>query len=166
MSTQDNLQAAFAGESQANRKYLAYAKKADEDGFPQIARLFRGAAAAETIHAHMHLANMDGIGDTAANVQDAVEGEGFEYQKMYPDYLKEAQAAGDKTAAKGFAWAMRVEEVHHGLYSQARQAVERGQDLPERKVFVCGVCGNTVYDEVPDTCPICSHSGDHYSEVA
>lgn len=155
MSTLDNLQDAFAGESQANRKYLAFAKKAEADGYPQVAKLFRAAAAAETVHALAHLRVMGGINSTEDNLQAAIEGEGFEFQEMYPGYLAEATEDGNKPAVFSFKNALAVEEIHYGLYSEALKAVKAGQDLPEEKVFICDVCGNTVYGEVPDKCPIC-----------
>ncbi len=166
MATSDNLQAAFAGESQANRKYLAYAKKADEDGFPQVAKLFRAAAEAETVHAHAHLRVLGGVKDTETNVQDAIEGEGHEFREMYPNFLAEAEAEGNKPAVMSIKYALAVEEIHHGLYSQAQEAVKGGKDLPETKIWVCPVCGNTVYGEPPEKCPICGVPGSKFFEVS
>ena len=165
MATQDNLQCAFAGESQANRKYLAYAKKADADGFPQVAKLFRAAADAETVHAHAHLRAMGGIQDTTANLKDAVAGEGHEFKEMYPDFVSEAETEGNKAALMSFKNAMAVEEVHHGLYSKALESVQSGNDLPSTKVYVCQVCGNTVYGEAPDVCPVCGVKKDKFTEI-
>lgn len=165
MSTQENLQAAFAGESQANRKYLAFAKQADAEGYPQIAKLFRAAAEAETLHAHEHLRAMGGVGNTAANLQAAIEGEGFEYQKMYPPYLAEAQKEGHRAATLSFKHALAVEEVHYGLYKEAKQALDAGKDLPAAPIFVCGVCGYTVSDTAPDKCPVCGAPREKFSEV-
>lgn len=162
MATKDNLADAFAGESQANRKYLAFADKAEADGFPQIAKLFRASAAAETVHAHAHLRAMGGIKSTTENLEVAIDGEGFEFQEMYPPYLKEAQAAGDKAAEISFRNAMVVEEVHHDLYSEALTAVKGGADLPARKIYVCEICGNTVYDEAPERCPVCGVPHDKF----
>jgi rubrerythrin len=155
MATVKNLQDAFAGESQANRKYLAFAKKADLDGFPQVAKLFRAAAAAETVHAHAHFRVLDGVKDTPANLAAAIEGEGFEFQSMYPKFLAEAQAEGNKKAEASFKNALVVEEVHYNLYSAALKAVKSGKDLSATAVHVCDVCGNTVYGAVPDTCSVC-----------
>lgn len=166
MSTQDNLQHAFAGESQANRKYLAFAAKADKEGLPQVARLFRAAAAAETVHAHAHLRVMGGIKDTAENLRAAVAGEGEEFQEMYPAFISEAQAEGDVAAARSFENAGTVEEIHHGLYGEALKAVEGGSDLSPRTIFVCGICGNTVYDEAPESCPVCGAKRTKFSEIA
>ena len=166
MATLGNLQEAFAGESQANRKYLAFAKKAEQDGKPQVAKLFRAAAEAETVHAHAHLRVMGGIKSTAENLQAAVEGEGFEFQEMYPKFVAEAKGEGNKPAEISFKNAMAVEEIHHGMYSEALEAVNGGADLPAQKIFVCPVCGNTVKDEAPETCPICSVPGSKFVEIA
>jgi len=166
MATKENLQDAFAGESQANRKYLAFAKKAEQDGFPQVAKLFRAAAAAETVHAHAHLRVMGGIQATAENLAEAIEGEGFEFQKMYPDYLKQAQDEGNQAAVYSFKNALAVEEIHHGLYSKALEAVKSGSDLPAKKIYVCAICGNTVEGEAPDMCPVCKAAREKFSEVA
>jgi len=155
MATKENLADAFAGESQANRKYLAFAKQADSDSLPQVAKLFRAAAAAETVHAHAHLRAMGGIKSTAENLAAAIEGEGFEFQSMYPPYLEAARQAGDKMAEISFRNAMPVEEVHFNLYNQALEAVKAGGDLADRPIYVCEVCGNTVYDAAPEKCPIC-----------
>lgn len=166
MATMDNLQEAFAGESQANRKYLAFAKKADEDGLPQVAKLFRAAAEAETVHAHAHLRVMGGIKTTVENLEAAIEGEGFEFQEMYPKFLAEAQEEGMKPAEFSFKNALAVEEIHHGLYAKALEAVQGGNDLPATPVYVCPVCGNTVEGGVPDTCPVCNVSGSKFIEIA
>ena len=166
MSTADNLKKAFAGESQANRKYLAFAQKAESDGYPQVARLFRAAAEAETVHAHAHLRALGGIKDTAANLEAAIEGEGFEFQEMYPKFLKEAEAEGNKPAVFSIRNALVVEEVHHGLYGKALESVKSGSDLPASKIVVCSVCGNTIEDEPPEVCPVCGVPGERYFEVA
>ena len=165
MSTSDNLKEAFAGESQANRKYLAFAKKADAEGHPQIAKLFRAAAEAETVHAHAHLRVMDGIKSTAQNLESAVEGEGFEFQEMYPKFITEAETEGNKAAAMSFKNAMAVEEIHHGLYREALDALSSGKELPEGPIFVCDVCGNTGYGDAPDKCPVCGASKGHFMTV-
>ena len=166
MSTKENLAEAFAGESQANRKYLAFAKQAEADGYPQVAKLFRAAAHAETIHAHAHLRAMGGIKKTLENLQEAIDGEGFEFQKMYPPYLEEAKRAGDKAAEVSFRNALAVEEVHYDLYSAALAAVKNGGDLPERAVYVCEICGNTVYDEAPDRCEVCNVPKERFSLIS
>jgi len=155
MSSIENLKEAFAGESQANRKYLAFAKKAAADGYPQIAKLFRAAAAAETVHAHTHLRVLGGVQETTENLKAAAEGEGFEFQEMYPKFVAEAEAEDNKAALRSFNMAMAVEEIHHDLYTKALSSAQSGSDLPERAVYVCEICGNTVYDDAPETCPIC-----------
>jgi rubrerythrin len=165
MSTMDNLQAAFAGESQANRKYLAFAKKADDDGLPQVAKLFRAAAEAETIHAHAHLRVMGGIKSTEENLKEAIDGEGHEFQEMYPGFLAEAQQDGNKPAEFSFKNALAVEEVHHGLYSKALESVQSGSDLPANAIFICPVCGNTVEGAVPDACCVCNVPGSRFIEI-
>lgn len=165
MPTQENLQAAFAGESQANRKYLAFATKADTEGFPQIARLFRAAAAAETVHAHAHLRVMGGVKSTAENLQEAISGEAHEFQKMYPDFLREAEAEKHRAAIMSISNALAVEKIHHQLYSEARQSLESGKDLPQADIYVCDVCGNTVRGEAPDRCPICGAKREKFKKV-
>lgn len=166
MSTHDNLQAAFAGESQANRKYLAFAAKADAEGHPQIARLFRAAAAAETVHAHAHLRVLAGVGDTKQNLQAAIEGEGHEFKEMYPAFIQEAEADGNKAALLSFRNANAVEKTHYDLYSQALQALEAGQDLTPASICVCDVCGHTHVGGAPDKCPVCGAPRTKFKEVA
>jgi rubrerythrin len=165
MATLDNLKTAFAGESQANRKYLAFAKKAEAEEKPQIAKLFRAAAEAETVHAHAHLRVMNGVGSTADNVQTAIEGEGYEFMKMYPAFYEEAKREGHQGALKSFELAMAVEKVHHGLYSRAAEALKAGKDLPAARIFVCPVCGNTVTDPLPEKCSVCGAAGGKFAEV-
>jgi len=165
MATTDDLNEAFAGESQANRKYLAFAKKAEQEGYPQIAKLFRAAAAAETVHAHAHLRVMKGVKSTAENVQAAIDGEGHEFRRMYPQFIRQAEAEGNQPAVISFKNAMAVEEIHHGLYSSAAEALKPGNDLPPARIFVCGVCGNTVLDAAPDKCPICGAQKRRFQEV-
>ncbi len=165
MSTQDNLQAAFAGESQANRKYLAFAVKADAEGFPQIAKLFRAAAAAETVHAHAHLRVMKGIGDTKQNLQAAIEGEGHEFKEMYPAFIQEAETEGHKAALISFRNANAVEKTHYDLYSKALENLEAGKDLSPAAIYVCDVCGHTHVGEAPEKCPVCGAVKSKFKEV-
>lgn len=165
MATMDNLQAAFAGESQANRMYLAFAKKADQDGLPQVAKLFRSAAEAETVHAHAHLRVMGGIKTSAENLQTAIDGEGHEFKEMYPEFLAAAVAEGNKPAEMSFKNALAVEEIHHGLYSKALSAVQAGKDMPAVSIHVCPVCGNTVEGGVPETCSVCGVPGSRFMEI-
>jgi rubrerythrin len=165
LATQENLNEAFAGESQANRKYLAFASKAEADGFPQIARLFRAAAEAETVHAHAHLRVMGEVRNVADNLQTAIDGEGFEFQKMYPKFVAEAEKEGNRPAATSFKYAMAVEEIHYKLYSDALATFKSGKDLPDRRFFICPVCGNTVLDGAPDKCAICGMPGQRFTEI-
>ncbi len=162
----DNLKTAFAGESQANRKYLAFAKKADEEGFPQIAKLFRAAAAAETVHAHNHLRAMDGVKSTAENLEAAVAGENYEVVSMYPPMLAEAEAEGDKRAAKSFGWALEVEKIHEALYRKARELLGKGKDAPETNYYVCPICGYTHEGPMDGRCPVCSTPGEKFEKIA
>ena len=155
MSTTDNLDAAFAGESQANRRYLFFAEKADEEGNKQIAWLFRAAAAAETVHARNHLRALDGIGASADNLRAAVAGEHHEFTEMYPGFIAQAEADANATARRSFDLANRVEQIHHGLFAAALGRLEAGEAVAERPFFVCDVCGNTVEGEAPERCPIC-----------
>ena len=163
--TDDDLKAAFAGESQANRKYLAFAAQAEKDGFPQIAKLFRAAAEAETVHALTHLRNMGGIKSTPENLRAAIEGEVYEYTKMYPGFIADAGAEKQKAAEIGFKGANAVEEVHAGLYKKALEAVEKKKDLPKKDIYVCQVCGMTVEGEAPDECPVCKAKKDKFKKV-
>jgi rubrerythrin len=165
MATSENIKEAFAGESQANRKYLAFAKKAEAEGYPQIANLFRAAAAAETVHAHAHLRVMGGIKDTAANLQEAIEGEGHEFNEMYPAFLNEAQEENNNPAIYSFKNALAVEEIHHGLYTEALESLKKGNDLPATDIYVCDVCGNTVYGEAPDKCSVCGVGKNKFTKV-
>jgi rubrerythrin len=165
MTTTENLKAAFAGESQANRMYLAFARQADKEGKPQIARLFRAAAAAETIHAHAHFGVLGGVKDTAANLQTAIQGEGYEFQKMYPQFIQQATQEKNFPALASFQNAMKVEKLHHSLYSQAFATLQTGGDIPQAAMYVCSVCGNTVSGSAPDQCGICGSSREKFFEV-
>ena len=153
--TSDNLQAAFAGESQASRKYLYFSEKAEEEGRKQIARLFRAASDAETVHARNHLKVMQGIKSTSDNLKAAIDGEHYEFTKMYPDFIKQAVAEGNKKANDTFDLANKVEQIHHRLYQTALGMLEKGQDMAEKPMYVCQHCGNTIEGEPPDRCPIC-----------
>jgi rubrerythrin len=165
MGTMENLAAAFAGESQANRKYLAFAQKAEKDGLAQVAKLFRAAAEAETVHAHAHLRAMGAIKTTQENLEEAIAGEGHEFKEMYPAFLEDAIKEGNKKAEFSIRYAMAVEEIHYALYKKALDAVKSGSDLSETKIYVCPVCGNTVEDAVPDSCSVCSVPGSKFIEV-
>ena len=161
----DDLMAAFAGESQANRKYLAFAKQAEKDGYKQIAKLFRAAAEAETVHAHNHLRAAGGIKTTVENIKGAIEGEHHEFSSMYPEMLKHAKEEANKDAERTFLYANEVEKIHHKLYSSALKAAEKKEDLPEKKVYVCSVCGMTVEGEAPDECPVCKAKKAAFKEI-
>jgi rubrerythrin len=163
-TTQDNLKAAFAGESQANRKYLAFAKKAQEEGFSNIARLFRTAAEAETIHALGHLNAMDGVGSTADNLKAAISGETYEYTEMYPPMLQQAEADNHK-ARRMFNLAAKAEAVHAQLYQMALQALAQGTDLAETNFYLCPVCGYIEMGQPPESCPICGTQQDRFSRI-
>ncbi|MDW7773585.1 MAG: rubrerythrin family protein [Desulfobulbaceae bacterium] len=150
--TEKNLWEAFAGESQANRKYLAFAEKADKEGHSQAARLFRAAAYAETIHAHNHLRALKAIGDTAANLNEAVAGEIHEFKNMYPDMIKAAQEEGDKAAERTFSYANEVEKIHAELYQKALDSLGNAENVD---YYVCKVCGYTAENHAPEKCPVC-----------
>jgi rubrerythrin len=152
---EEGLKEAFAGESQANRKYLAFAEKADKEGFSQIAKVFRAAAAAETVHAHNHLRVLGGIKSTKENIQAAIEGEHYEFTKMYPEFLEAAKAEGNKDAERTFNYANEVEKVHHKLYNAALESIEKGKDLEKGDIYICPVCGYTHEGNLPDKCPVC-----------
>lgn len=151
----EKLKAAFSGESQANRRYLAFAKKADQEGLKQVARLFRAAADAETVHALNHLRIAGAIGMTISNLQEAITGENFEFTKMYPEYLEIVKTEGNKQAEWSFNVANQVEEIHAGLFSQALETLKSGKELEVVTYHVCKVCGNTVKKAAPERCPIC-----------
>ncbi len=163
--TGKNLQESFAGESQANRRYLFFAEKAEKEGHPQIARLFRAAAESETVHARSHLEAMGGIGSTADNLREAATGENYEFTEMYPGFIEQAKADNNKRAEISFTNANAVEKIHHELYQEALKAVETGQQLKDEPYFVCQVCGNTVAGEAPEGCPICGAPSSRFKRV-
>lgn len=164
--THDDLKTAFAGESQANRKYLAFAKRAEEDGFPEVAKLFRAAAESETIHALAHLKALGGVSETAKNLEEAIQGEHYEHTSMYPPMIEHAKADGDKVAERGFSWANEVEKVHEDLYKKALEAVKGKKDLPKKKLWICPICGHVHEDdEAPDHCPVCNCPKAKYKEM-
>jgi rubrerythrin len=157
------LKEAFAGESQANRKYLAFAEKAKREGHPQAARLFLAAADAETVHAHNHLKALKGIGDTAANLKEAIAGEIHEFKNMYPEMLEAAVADGNKEAERSFRFALEVEKVHGRLYQEMFDNL--GKRVDEFPYFVCPVCGFTAERQAPDTCPVCGAKGHLFKKI-
>jgi rubrerythrin len=150
--TDQNLQDAFAGESQANRKYLAFARQAEDEGYAQVARLFRAAAAAETIHAHNHLKGMKGVKSTKENLMAAISGESYEFQKMYPQMITDAKAEGQDYALRSFSLANEVEKIHAALYQKALESLGQNTVVD---YYVCSVCGYTAEGEAPDDCPVC-----------
>ncbi len=160
-STMDNLKEAFAGESQANQKYRAFAKKAEHEGYPNIARLFRTAAEAERIHAEGHLRALEEICSTAENLLAAMQGETYEYTQMYPPMLAQAEADGHK-ARRMFGYAMQAEEVHARLYKLALDAVQQGQDLTETEFYLCPVCGRIEFGKPTEACPTCGTKPDKF----
>jgi rubrerythrin len=160
--TEQNLRDAFAGESQANRKYLAFAKKAEQEGYRQVAKLFRAAAEAETIHAHNHLRTLGGIGGTKENLEAAIGGETFEFQKMYPGMIEDAKAEGHKAALSSFTYANEVEKIHANLYKKALDALGKNAEMD---YYVCQVCGYTAEGEAPDECPVCKAKKQAFKKV-
>lgn len=162
-STED-LKAAFAGESQANRKYLAFAKKADDDGYPQVAKLFRAAAHAETVHALNHFRALGEIKSTAENLAAAIAGENYEVVSMYPPFVKDAEAEGDKKALRSFQWALDVEKVHEALYRGALESL--GKDTRTGDYYVCPTCGYTHFASAPDKCPVCGALGSKFERIS
>ena len=161
--TEKNLQEAFAGESQANRKYLAFAKKADREGYPKVANLFRAAAEAETVHAHAHLRVLKGVNSTAENLKEAIAGETHEFKSMYPAMIEAAQSEGDKAAERSFTYANEVEKIHADLYNKALYSLDNPEAV--ECYYVCGVCGYTCENEPPETCPVCNANIKAFSRV-
>ena len=160
---QEFLQAAFAGESQANRKYLAFAAKADSEGYSQAARLFRAAAESETIHAHSHLKALKGIGSTAQNLEAAIAGETFEFKQMYPEMIAAAEAEGNKEALRSFNYANEVEKVHANLYQKVLGGLDTSKE--SYPYYVCPTCGFTAEGNPPDACPVCSVKGKMFKRI-
>ncbi|NOX64458.1 MAG: rubrerythrin family protein [Chlorobi bacterium] len=163
-TTIDNLKEAFAGESQANQKYRSFAEKAEKDGFPNIAKLFRTTAEAERLHAAGHLRALDGVGSTSENLQAAIDGETYEYTKMYPPMLEKAEEEGHK-AKTMFKFAVAAEAVHAKLYTLALEAAKNGEDLSEVEFYLCPVCGYIEFGSAPENCPICGLKGERFIQV-
>jgi rubrerythrin len=160
--TEKDLLEAFAGESQANRKYLAFAQKAEKEGYPKVAKLFKAAAAAETVHAHNHLRTLEGVGSTADNLNAAISGETHEFKSMYPEMIATAQNAGFKAAERTFNFANEVEKVHAALYQNALDNLDNQTDTD---YYVCSVCGYTCENEAPAKCPVCGAAPKAFSKV-
>ena len=161
--TREDLLNAFAGESQANRKYTAFAKKADEEGYPQVAKLFRAAAAAETVHALNHFRAMDGVQSTEENLKSAIEGENYEVTSMYPGMITDAEVEGIKRALSSFKWAYEVEKVHEALYRKALEML--GKETPQVDYYVCPVCGYTHEGPLSGRCPVCNTLGEKFEKI-
>jgi rubrerythrin len=160
--SEKNLMDAFAGESQANRKYLAFAKQAEKEGYTQVAKLFRAAAEAETVHAHSHLKQLAGIKSTKENLEAAIGGETFEFKEMYPQMIKDAEEEDNKGALRSFNFANAVEEVHAGLYKKALDSLGSNEDTD---YYVCEICGYTAEGEAPDECPVCKAKKQAFSKI-
>lgn len=165
IKTEANLQEAFAGESQANRRYLFFADKAEKEGYPQAAKLFRAVAAAETVHARNHLDAMGGTGTTKENLMAGAQGEHLEFTRMYPLFIDLAEMEQNTLAQRSFEYANAVEEMHYGYFQAALKAMDAGQPLKEENYFVCQVCGNTVTGQPPDTCPVCHSPKSRFKPV-
>ncbi len=161
--TTDNLQAAFAGESQANRKYLAFAKKAEQEGYTQIAKLFRAAAAAETIHAHNHFNALGGVQSTEENLKAAIAGENYEVVTMYPAMIADAEQEGEKKPLTSFKWAYEVEKVHEALYRYALEHMD--PNAPVVDFYVCPFCGYTHEGKFEGKCPVCNTPAEKFVKV-
>ncbi len=161
--TEKNLNEAFAGESQANRRYLAFAKQAEKEGYPQVAKLFRAAAEAETVHAHAHLRALKAIKSTAENLKEAISGETHEFKSMYPVMIEDAKEEGNKVAERSFTFANAVEEVHAGLYQKALENLDNPGAVD--CYYVCSVCGYTSENKAPDTCPVCGAKSNAFTRV-
>ena len=164
-TTLENLKTAFAGESQANRKYLAYARKAEKEGFPKIAELFRTAAEAETIHALAHLENMGGVKSTLENLKDAIAGETYEFTEMYPPMVVQAKDEGHKARVM-LGWAEKVEKVHADLYNEALAALEQGRDLgADVEFYLCPVCGHVESGKPEGRCKVCGAAAEKFTRL-
>ncbi len=163
--TDNNLQEAFAGESQANRRYLFFAEVADKEGYPQVARFFRAAADAETVHAKSHFNAMDGIGSTKENLMAGSVGEHYEFTRMYPKFIDEADQEENKRALRSFLYAIQVEKIHHGIFEELLKAMNEETTIKEEPYYVCQVCGNTVAGEAPEKCPVCGAAKKAFKQI-
>jgi rubrerythrin len=161
--SEQNLRDAFAGESQANRKYLAFAKQAEQEGYKQVAKLFRAAAEAETVHAHAHLRTLGEVKGTAENLKTAIAGETHEFKKMYPAMIEAAKQEGNKAAERSFTYANDVEKIHAALYQKALDDLGKNA---EADYYVCSVCGYTCEKEAPEKCPVCGAAKKAFNKVS
>ena len=162
--TEQNLNSAFAGESMAHMRYLIFADYAEQEGYPNVARLFRAIAYAEQVHAQNHLRELGGIKETAENLQTAINGETFEVEEMYPAYNKVAELQNEQGAVRSTHYALEAEKIHAGMYQEAKQAVASGKDIQLGKVYICPVCGYTVEGEAPERCPVCGATREQFKE--
>ena len=164
--TQANLEAAFAGESQAHMRYLAFAQKAEEEGYPNVARLFRAISYAEQVHATNHFQALGELGTSAPNLAAAIEGETFEVEEMYPAYDAIAKLQDEKAAARSIHYALEAEKIHAAMYREAQQAVQAGKDVELGSIYICSVCGHTGEGEPPERCPVCGATADKFRTFA
>ena len=162
--TEENLKAAFAGESQAHMRYLIFADQAEKEGKPNLARLFRAIAYAEQVHATNHYRELGGIGDSPANLQEAINGETYEVEEMYPAYNKVAELQGESGAVRSTHYALEAEKIHADMYNQAKAKADTGKDVEIGKVYICPVCGYTVEGDAPDKCPVCGAPREMFKE--
>jgi rubrerythrin len=162
--TESNLKEAFSGESQAFMKYTAFAEKAEKESLPEVAKLFTAIAYAERVHAINHLRQLGGIGDTVTNLEEAKKGENYENTEMYPAFDAVAKLQEEKGALRSITYALEAEKIHEVMYGDAQETVKSGTDLKPKKIFVCSICGHTVYGEAPDRCPICKAVKEKYKE--
>lgn len=163
--TQDDLKTAFAGEAQANRRYLAFAKKAEAEGKAGVAKLFRAAAEGETIHALNHFRNTGELKDTLENLKAAIAGETYEAETMYPEFLSDAQSENEKGAEMSFGGALQVEKIHQEMFKNALAELEAGQDVAEAEYWICPVCGLPAKDHAPEKCPVCGTPGEKFYKI-
>lgn len=162
--TEDNLKAAFAGESQAHMRYLIFADQAEKEGKTNLARLFRAIAKAEQVHATNHYRELGLIGDSPSNLQQCIDGEMFEVEEMYPAYNKVAEMQGESGAVRSTHYALEAEKIHAGMYKEAKEKADAGKDVEIGKVYICPVCGYTVEGDAPEVCPVCGAPRDKFRE--
>jgi rubrerythrin len=163
--TKDDLQAAFAGESQANRRYLVFAKVAEAEGKKNLAKLFRAVAEGETVHALNHFSALGEVKNSSENLKTAITGETYEVEIMYPGFIADAQAESEKRAELSFTRANKVEKIHQKAYTEALAQVEAGKDIEEKTYYVCSVCGYLAEGDAPDNCPVCQAPKEKFFSV-
>jgi rubrerythrin len=174
------LRSAYGGESMAHMRYIKWGAVADEEGFPNVARLFRAISFAEEVHATSHFVELRnetgaftvtsaagfGVGSTSENLEGAIEGELFEINEMYPVYFETAKHQGEKGPGRSFHYALSAEKIHAAMFQEAKQAVDSGRDVELGPVQICDVCGYTTEGDVPDKCPICGVTHERFKTVA